>query len=143
MSNVCETSLKQRLRFLVATLCRNDTDRGFGLADPAPTAAIHLQKVMLKRNPAPFEQQRVSVPIEEQEQICFANRQYRQQLVVSSTAEGCASRDATRRCCQSGRHKRQESDKRGIFAEFPSRGVSDLLNPCAGSFWCFLRLKST
>ena len=37
--------------------------------------------------------------------ICFANRQYRQQLVVSSTAEGCASRDATRRCCQSGRHK--------------------------------------
>ena len=27
--------------------------------------AIQLQKVMLKRNPSPFEQQRVSVPIEE------------------------------------------------------------------------------
>ena len=34
------------------------------------------------------------------------------------------------------------SDKRGIFAEFPSRGVSDLLNPCAGSFCNFLRSKS-
>lgn len=33
---------------------------------------IHLQKVMLKRNPAPFEQQRVSVPIEEQEQKCLS-----------------------------------------------------------------------
>ena len=31
--------------------------------------------------------------------ICLTNRQYRQQLVASSTA-GCASRDAIRRCCQ-------------------------------------------
>ena len=33
---------------------------------------IHLQKVMSKRSPAPFEQQRVSVPIEEQEQMCLS-----------------------------------------------------------------------
>ena len=33
---------------------------------------IHLQKVILKRKPAPFEQQRVSVPIEEQEQKCLS-----------------------------------------------------------------------
>ena len=94
--------------------------------------AIHLQKVISKRNPAPFEQQRVSVPIEEQEQkclsvcairwwecvkrvllfprlerqtqatICFANRQYRQHIVVRSADAVCTARDAIRRYCQRG-----------------------------------------
>ena len=122
---------------------------------------------MLKRKPAPFEQQRVSVPIEEQEQICFANRQYRQHIVVRSADAVCTARDAIRRCCQSGRHKRQTRNllanrqyrqhivvrsadvvctargaiRRCCQCRDVSRGVNDLLNPCVGSFCNFLRQK--
>ena len=37
------------------------------------------------------------------------------------------------------RHERQARDKREIFVEFSSRGVNDLLNPCAGRFCNFSR----
>ena len=33
-------------------------------------------------------------------EFVFTNRQHRQQIVASSTANGCALRDAIRRCCQ-------------------------------------------
>ncbi len=52
----------------------------------------HLQKVMSKRNPAPFEQQRVSVPIEEQEQKCLSvcairSREFLQLFAVKKLRE--------------------------------------------------------
>ena len=46
--------------------------------------------------------------------ICLTNRQYRQQLVASSTA-GCASRGAIRRCCQLKRRPRLYFPRAGTF----------------------------
>ena len=40
----------------------------------------------------------------------LANRQCRQQLVVSSTAKGCASRGAIRRCCQCDNLSKEKLD---------------------------------
>ena len=63
-----------------------------GCSSPPKTGGQYISRisVIFKKNRHGVEQQR----------ICFANRQYRQHIVVRSADIVCTARDAIRRCCQ-------------------------------------------
>ena len=68
-----EGRLKKRVFFEIPPARSGWHRPRFRAGRPSPYIdAIHLQKVISKINPAPFEQQRVSVPIEEKEQKCLS-----------------------------------------------------------------------
>ena len=90
--------------------------------------------VISKRNPAPFEQQRVSVPIEEQEQKCLSVCAIRWWECVKRVLLFPRLERQTRAAndVRPSAHMLWHEQRTGVTCE-----------TCAGSFWCFLRSKST